>query len=164
MATATETTKLTLSFCLVWPQNAMCVSEYWCKSHNSMRTREWAWLLCNSHAHTSPCYALASYPGLLTPAFVTCSTNTGEGLVKLITCNNVPGHVKEWHIPSVKQLSEPKKRCQDCLMLSTQSFYGSCLWLVAHSLTCGFSRNVPLLHMSRYVNARHSVLPGLPPH
>ena len=26
---------------------------------------------------------LASYPGLLTPAFVTCSTNAGESLVKL---------------------------------------------------------------------------------
>ena len=26
---------------------------------------------------------LASYPGLLTPACVTCSTNAGEGLVKL---------------------------------------------------------------------------------
>jgi len=26
---------------------------------------------------------LASYPGLLTPAFVACSTNVGEGLVKL---------------------------------------------------------------------------------
>ena len=26
---------------------------------------------------------LASYPGLLAPAFVTCSTNVGEGLVKL---------------------------------------------------------------------------------
>jgi len=26
---------------------------------------------------------LASYPALLTPAFVTCSTNAGEGLVKL---------------------------------------------------------------------------------
>jgi len=26
---------------------------------------------------------LASYPGLLTPAFVACNTNTGEGLVKL---------------------------------------------------------------------------------
>jgi len=28
-------------------------------------------------------YHLASYPGLLTPAFVTCSTDAGEGLVKL---------------------------------------------------------------------------------
>jgi len=26
---------------------------------------------------------IASYPGLLTPAFVACSTNTEEGLVKL---------------------------------------------------------------------------------
>jgi len=26
---------------------------------------------------------LASYPGLLTPAFVACSANAGEGLVKL---------------------------------------------------------------------------------
>ena len=26
---------------------------------------------------------LASYPGLLTPAFVACGTNVGEGLVKL---------------------------------------------------------------------------------
>jgi len=26
---------------------------------------------------------LASYPGLLAPVFVACSTNTGEGLVKL---------------------------------------------------------------------------------
>ena len=33
---------------------------------------------------TTPCSTkLASYPGLLTPAFVACSTNAGEGLVKL---------------------------------------------------------------------------------
>jgi len=38
---------------------------------------------------TSP--YIASYPGLLTPALVTCTTNVGEGLVKLITCNDVPG-------------------------------------------------------------------------
>ena len=50
---------------------------------------------------------LASYPGLLTPAFFTCSTNVGEGLVK--------------------------------------------------------QKDVPLLHTSRYVIARDSVLPGLPP-
>jgi len=34
---------------------------------------------------------LASYPDLLTPAFVACNTNVGGGLVKLITCNDVPG-------------------------------------------------------------------------
>ena len=42
---------------------------------------------------------VASYPGLLTLAFVACSTNVGEGLVKLITCNDRPGCVEEWHIP-----------------------------------------------------------------
>jgi len=36
-------------------------------------------------------------------------------------------------------------------MSSTQSFYGLCLQSVAHSLTCCFSGNVPLLHTSRYV-------------
>jgi len=41
---------------------------------------------------------VASYPGLLTPVFVACSTNAGEGLIKL---SHVPwpGHVEEWHIP-----------------------------------------------------------------
>jgi len=29
------------------------------------------------------CFNLASYPDLLAPAFVACSTNVGEGLVKL---------------------------------------------------------------------------------
>ena len=32
---------------------------------------------------TGPDGRLASYPGLLAPAFVACSTNAGEGLVKL---------------------------------------------------------------------------------
>jgi len=35
---------------------------------------------------------LALCPGLFTPAFVACSTNVGEVLVKLITCKDVPGH------------------------------------------------------------------------
>jgi len=39
---------------------------------------------------------VASYPGLLTPAFVACSTNVGEGLVKL---SHVQWYVEEWHIP-----------------------------------------------------------------
>ena len=37
-----------------------------------------------------PCVYLASYPGLLTPVFVTCSTNVGEGL--MIMCSDIPGH------------------------------------------------------------------------
>ena len=41
--------------------------------------------LYNWPNYKNPVYAelQASYPGLLAPAFVTCSTNTGEGLVKL---------------------------------------------------------------------------------
>ena len=47
--------------------------------------------------------------------------------------------------------------------LQKESFYGLCLRSVAHSLTCCFSENVPLLHTSRYVIPRDPVLPGLPP-
>jgi len=39
----------------------------------------------NGSAHrisTSTASILASYPGLLTPVFVACSTSTGEGVVK----------------------------------------------------------------------------------
>ena len=75
---------------------------------------------------------LASYPGLLAPVFVACSTNvhTGEGLVKLShvvwrtwTC----GGVAHSFCTAVKRLSESKKRCHDCLMSSAQLFYGPCL-------------------------------------
>jgi len=49
---------------------------------------------------------LVSYPGLLTPVFVACSTNVGEGLIKLIMCSDVPGcWVEEWVIPSVQLYS-----------------------------------------------------------
>jgi len=40
---------------------------------------------------------LASYPGLLDPVVIACITNAGEGLLKLITCNDVPWHwVNVW--------------------------------------------------------------------
>jgi len=34
---------------------------------------------------------LVSHPGLLTPVFVDCSTNAGEGRVKLVTCSDMCG-------------------------------------------------------------------------
>ena len=46
---------------------------------------------------------IASFPGLLTPAFVACGTNVGEGLVIPVTCCNIRGRWvdgPEWHIPS----------------------------------------------------------------
>jgi len=109
---------------------------------------------------------LASYPGLLTPAFVTCSTNAGKGLVNLshvVWRTWMSGGVAHSFCTSVKQLSESKKCRQDCLMSSAQSFCGPCLQLIVHWLICCFSRNVPLLHTSRYVIPHDSVLPGLPP-
>jgi len=110
--------------------------------------------------------SVASYPGLLTPMFVACSTNMGEGLVKLshmVWGTWMCGGVAHPFCTTVKRLSESKKRCYDCLMSSTQSFYGLCLRSVVHSLTCCFPGYVPLLHTSRYVIPRDSVLPGLPP-
>jgi len=73
------------------------------------------------------CRQLASsYPGLLAPAFVACSTNAGEGLVKLShmvwrtwTC----GRVAHSFCTAVKRLSASKKRRYVCLMSSAQSFY-----------------------------------------
>jgi len=82
-------------------------------------------------------YHIASYPGLLTPVFVACSTNAGEGLVNLsqVSWRTLTwGRVAHSFCRAVKRLSESKKRCQDCLMSSTQSFYGLCLQSVVHSL------------------------------
>jgi len=78
---------------------------------------------------------LASYPSLLTPAFVACSINTEEGLVKLIICNDVPGRwVDMWGsgtflLYSCKVAFESKKRHQDCLMLSAQAVGHSTIYV-----------------------------------
>ena len=84
---------------------------------------------------------------------VVCSSVMGEGLVKLITYNDVPGHwVDVWRsgtflLYSYKEACEPKKCFQDCLILTAQSLYGPCLQSVAHSLTCSFSG---MLHSSTH--------------
>ena len=87
------------------------------------------------------CTALWEEPSFVTTLpFVACSTNVGEGLVKLITCNDVPGRwVDVWRVEhslctAVRRLSESKRRHQGCLMSSAQSFYGPCLDSVAYSL------------------------------
>ena len=58
---------------------------------------------------------LASYPGLLTPAFVACSTNAGKGLIKLshVQCRTwTCGGVAYSFCTAVKRLSESKRRHQ----------------------------------------------------
>ena len=62
------------------------------------------------HFRTAP-VGVAQYPGLLTPVFVTCSTNVRECLVKLITYSDIPGHwLHNWRSThSFCTLSEPMK-------------------------------------------------------
>ena len=48
---------------------------------------------------TDTCQQYTNTSLVPTPVFVAHSTNVGEGLVKLITCNDVPGRVEEWDIP-----------------------------------------------------------------
>jgi len=108
------------------------------------------------HYHTlaiEACVA-SSYPGLFIPASVACSINVGEGLVKIITCSDIPVR-NLWRVAfsfctAVRLLSEPKKLHQDCLMFTAHSLHGLLLQSVVHSLNCGFSVNVPT---SRYITA-----------
>jgi len=88
---------------------------------------------------------VASYPGLLTPVFVACSTNMGEGLVKL---SDIPGHVEEWHIPR-KAASKwvcyrsPTRTVTEC---STSDSLGDVSWIQKAALQL-----CRIHHMSRYV-------------
>jgi len=92
------------------------------------------------------------YPGLLTPAFVACSTNVGEGLVKLITCNDIPGLVEEWHLPG-KTASKWVRYQHTQTVERLRAWYQTVSWVQKATLQL-YRRNVPLLHMSRYVIAR----------
>jgi len=56
-------------------------------------------MACLSLALERPWLALASYPGLLAPAFVACSTNVGKAWYNWVTWYDIPGRVEEWHIP-----------------------------------------------------------------
>jgi len=59
-------------------------------------------------AYRTLCVTVATYPGLLTPLFVACSTNAGEGLVRLIMCSDIPGRwVDVWRSGT---FSEKKRR------------------------------------------------------
>jgi len=77
-----------------------------------------AWLPCTSDLMRWPSYALslfslieshkivlsdlASYPGLLTPAFVACITDGRPGKTESRAMIDVPGCVEEWHFRSVR--------------------------------------------------------------
>ena len=101
---------------------------------------------------------LASYPGLLTPAFVACR---GSKLSHVQWHTWTCGGVTHSFCTAVKWLSEFKKHRQDCLMSSTQSLYRLCLRSVTHSLVAfpWMCHSSTRPGMSLHV----TVLPGLPP-
>jgi len=113
------------------------------------------------------CSQLASYPDLLTPAFVTCSTNTAEGLVKLghvqwrtWTCRGVAHSRKNNKWVSALLITNTDRRTTE---RSTSDCLGDVSWIQKATLQL-YRKNVSLLHTSRYVIAHESVLPGFHPH
>ena len=64
-------------------------------THTGIHTHRHTHTGIRTHRHTHTQYTHTgthTHPGLLALAFI-CSINAGEGLVKVITCNNVPGRV-----------------------------------------------------------------------
>jgi len=76
--------------------------------------------------------SLASYPGLLTPVFVACSTNTGEGLVKL---SHMVWGTWMLHVDN-KQLCMFSSMYK-CIKLPPQSVY-SCVSVLVWEWTIGW--------------------------
>ena len=96
---------------------------------------------------------VASYPGLLTPAFVACSTNAGEGLVKL---SHAVTYLDVWRSGTFlekQQVSECatdyKHRCRTTEHLTSDSL-GNVSWIQKAILQL-YRKNVLLLHTSRHV-------------
>jgi len=81
-------------------------------------------------------------------ALVVCSIGVGGGLVKLVTCSDVPGRwVDVWrsgiHVFFLYRCScgvtpDPVKHCQDCQILTAQSLRDPWLCSVVLSLACVF--------------------------
>ena len=97
---------------------------------------------------------VTSYPGLLAPVFVACSTNAGEGLVKLshaMTYLDVwrSGTFLLYSYKSAFWIQETSPRLSDVeFSVVLQSVFA-----IGSALACDFSGYVPLLHTSRYVIA-----------
>ena len=121
---------------------------------------------------TEPPSVLASYPGLLNPAFVTCSTNTGEGLVKLMTCSDILRHwVDMWrsdifpeYCKWVCYWTQPQtlQRLRDWHQAGQSGSLGDISWVqkAASQLyrTCHFSTCPPNIQVN---NCMWSVLPHI---
>jgi len=119
--------------------------------------KEWGIMVVAHWMH----FRSSSYPGLLTPAFVARSTNTGEGLVKLShvqwrtwTCGGV-AHSRKYHKWVHYQL-------QTWTVEWLSDWHQTVLVMFLGFIKLLYRRNVPLLHTSKYVTAHDSVkLPSL---
>jgi len=93
--------------------------------------------------------------------------NAGEGLVKLShvvwrtwTCEGVAHSWKNSKLVSALLIANTDHRTTE---RSTSERLSDVSWIQKAVLQL-YRRNVPLLHTSRYIIPRDSVLPGLPPH
>jgi len=124
-----------------------------------------AYELHNHHHHKCSAWRwqLALYPGLLTPAFVACSTNTGEGLVNWSCAVTYMDMWRSGTFLEKPQASALPIANTDCRTTerSTSGSLGDISWVQKAALQL-YRRNVLLLHTSRYVTPRDSVLPGFP--
>ena len=78
-------------------------------------------------ARVTPCSSRYRQPHITScgkgnSVLLSTNANVGEGLVKCVTCSDIPGHWMDvWTYEAVGRLSEPKKHH---LMLTGQSFRG----------------------------------------
>jgi len=78
-------------------------------------------------------------------------------------CSDVPGHVKEWHIPGKTASALPIANMdRKTTEHSTSDSFGNVSWVQKATALQLYRRNVPLLHTSRYFTTRDSVLQAFP--
>ena len=108
------------------------------------------------------CYAC--FQSLLRSSII--YANAVESLVKLITCNDVPGSVEEWYIPGKTAGKWGHYRLQtrtvERLENSTSDSLLGDVSLIQKATLELYSRNVPLLYTSGCVIARHQFHQAFP--
>ena len=132
-----------VSSCYISYQTAICQLPEWCECTVHFTTHKFLPPLVNCHS------LLALYPGLLTPAFVTHSTNAGEGLIKL-------SHM-QWRTWTYRRVAHSQKNHKELSALPiantdcrtterlTSDSSGNITWVQKATLQL-YRRNVPLLH------------------
>ena len=99
----------------------------------------------------------------LPPKSILSWMNAGEGLVKQITCNDIPGRLEEWHrITASKWVCyRLQTQTSEWLECSTAGSLGDISRVQKATLQL-YRRNVPLLHTPRYVTAHDQFYQAFP--